>query len=121
MTGDINVYSPLQNLHYHRWQNAVILKELIEQYGFLINSKLEQLTRLISRNVLMIDLALSITKLGPLTLQEILKEYLSSSNHELIALRQEDIDYDLAKLGMGEITSQDIQGLLNNKMSFEVA
>ncbi len=68
MAGDINTHSPIWNSHHHRRQNATILEELIEQFGLLINNELGRATRFFSREIFIIDLALSLPQLGPLTL-----------------------------------------------------
>ena len=60
---------------------------MIDEYGVLVNNKLGRSTWLISQKTLIIDLVLSTTKLGLLTLWKIPEEYLALSNYELILLR----------------------------------
>ena len=69
----------------------------------------------------MIDLALSTAEPGSLTLWEILEEYSSLSDHELIVLRWEDVCYDSVDQNCGGITGWDIQGLINDKNSLQAA
>ena len=94
MAGDINTHSPIWNPHCQRKQNNTILKDLIEQFGLFINNKPGRSTCLSNKEVLVIDLALSSIELGPIILWEIPEQFPLLSNHELIVLRWEDIDYD---------------------------
>ena len=66
MAGDINAHSPVWNSHCHRRQNATILENLIEEFGLLINNKPGRATRPSSREISIIDFALSSPQLGPL-------------------------------------------------------
>lgn len=121
MARDINAHSPIWNSHCNRRQNATILEELIEQFEPLINSKPGRATRPSSREVLVIDLALSTVELVPLILWEIPEKYPSLSDHELIVLRWEDMDYVSMKQNCGGIISWDIQGFINGKTNLQAA
>ena len=121
MAGVVNAHSLIWNSHYHRRQNATILEDIIEQFGLLINNKPGRATRPSSREISIIDLAISSPQLGPLTLWEIPDEYPSLSNHELIVLRWEDVDYNSANPKDGQITGWDIQGLINDEKSLQAA
>ena len=105
MAGDFNACSPVWNSHCHRRQNTTIFEDIIELFGLLINNEPIRATRPSSRDVLIIDLALSSPKLGPLTLWEISDEYPSLSDYELIILRWEDVDYNSASSKGGQMTS----------------
>ena len=121
MAGDINTHSPIWNPHCQRRQNATILEDLIEQFGLFISNEPGRSTRPSSREVSVIDLALSSIELGPLTLWEIPEEFPSLSDHELIVLRWEDIDCDSVNQNSGKITGWDIQGLIEDKNSLQAA
>ena len=108
MAGDMNAHSSVWNSYCYRKQNATNFKEIIEQFGLLINNKPGRATRLLSRDVSIIDLALSSPQLGPLTLWEIPEEYPSLSDHELIVLRWKDVDYNSVSSKDGQITSWNI-------------
>ena len=71
MAGDINAHSPVWNPHCRRRQNAATLEDLIEQFWLLVNNKPGRATQPLSREVSVIDLALSSAQIGPLTLWEI--------------------------------------------------
>ncbi len=88
---------------------------MIDQYGLLINNKPGRSTRPTSQGILVIDLALSTSELGPLTLWEIPEEYPALSDHELILLRWEDINHDLSQSNTARATRWDIQGLVSDK------
>ncbi len=83
---DVNAYSPVWNPHCQRKKNAKPLEDLIEKYDLFINNKLGQTIRPASTRVSVIDLALSIVKLGFLILWEVPEEYPSLLDHELILL-----------------------------------
>ena len=68
MAGDINADSLVWNSHCHRKQNATIFEDVIEQFGLLINNEPGRATRLSSRDVSIINLALSSPQLSPLIL-----------------------------------------------------
>ena len=59
----------------------------MEQIGLLINNKPRRATRSSSKEVFIIDLALSSSQLGRLTLWEIPEEYPSLFNQELIVVK----------------------------------
>ena len=115
IAGDINAHSPIWNPHCHKTQNASILEELIDKFSLLINNKPGYPTCPTSQGISVINLALSIVKLGPLTLWEIPKEHPALSDHELILLRWEDADIGLSQLKRGKATGWDIQSLIDNK------
>ena len=92
----MNTYSPIRNPHCYQRQNASVLEEIIDHYGFLVNNESGHSTRPIGQAISVIDLALSTAALGPLTLWEIPEEYPTLSDHELILLRWEDIDVSLS-------------------------
>ena len=121
MAGDINAHSPVWNSHCQRRQNAAILEELIEQFGLLINNEPRRATRPSSKEVSIIDLALSSPQLGRLTLWEIPEEYPSLSDHELIVLRWEDVSYNSISSRDGRITGWDIEGLTSDERGLEAA
>lgn len=81
---DMNAYSLIWNLYYQIKKNAKLLKDLIEKFDLFINNKPGQTTRPASKKISIIDLVLSIIKLGFLTLWKISKKYPSFFNHELI-------------------------------------
>ena len=56
------------NSHCQRRQNTIILEELIEQFGLLINNKPGRATRPFRREISIIELALSSPQHGLLTL-----------------------------------------------------
>ncbi len=115
IAGDINTHSPVWNPHCHRRQNASVLEELIYKFSLFINNKPGRPTCPASQRVSVIDLALSTTEPGLLTLWEIPKEHPILSDHELILLRWEDADIGLSQPKMGRATGWDIQRLINNK------
>ena len=115
VAGDVNAHSPVWNPHCHKRQNASILEGFIDQFGLLINIEPGRSTRPTSQVVSVIDLALSMVELGPLTLWEIPEEYPALSDHELILLRWEDIDVGLSQSNLSKATGWDIQGLIDNK------
>ena len=84
LLGDINTNSPICNSHCQIRKNAKPLEDLIEKFDLLINNEPGQTTRPASKEISIIDLALSTTELGFLTLWEIPKVYTSLSDHELI-------------------------------------
>ena len=51
MAGDVNAHNPVWNSHCHRRQNAMILEDIIKQFGLLINNKPGWATRPSSRKV----------------------------------------------------------------------
>ena len=57
----------------------------------IVNNNTDFPTRPRSPGISIIDLALTIASLGPLTLWEILEEYPSILDHELIVLQWEDL------------------------------
>lgn len=63
------------------------MKELIDQFSQLINNEAGQSIHPISHRVSVIDLALTTSKHGFLTLSKIPEEYLAPSDHEFILLR----------------------------------
>ena len=121
IAGDINAHSFVWNPHCHRKQNASVLEELIDQFGLLINNEPGRSTRPISQGISVIDLALSTSELGPLTLWEIPEDYPALSNHELILLRWEDVDVSLSQPNISRATGWDIQGLIGDKDQFSKA
>ena len=120
MAGDINAYSPIWNSHCYKKQNATIFEEPIKQFGLLINNDPERATRPSNREVLLIDLALSLPQLSPLTLWKIPEKYPLLSDHKLIVLQWEDVGHNLISSKDGQITSWDIQVLINDEKSLEV-
>lgn len=56
MTKDVNTHNPVWNLYCYRRQNAAIWKDLIEQFGLLVNNKPGYATRPLSREVSVINL-----------------------------------------------------------------
>lgn len=87
----------------------------------MINNESERATRPLSRKISIIDLLLSSPQLGLLTLWEIPEEYPSLSNHELIVLRWEDIDFNSANQKDRQITGWDIPRLMNDEKSLQAA
>ena len=98
LLGDMNTHSPLWNPHCQKRINAKPLEELIEKFHLLINNESGQSTRLTSRGVSIIDLALSMVELGLLSLWEIPEDFPSLSDHELIVFWWEDMGYNLLSL-----------------------
>ena len=94
IVGDMNAHSPVWNPHCHQRQNAGPLEELIETYELLVNNDTDCPTRLGSRRISIIDLALTSPGLGLLWVWEIPKEHLSLSDHELILLEWEDLEIE---------------------------
>ena len=92
IAGDMNAHSPMWNPRCHQRQYAGPLEELIERYELLVNNDIDVPTRLASRGVSIIDLALISLDLGLLRVWEIPEEYPSLSDHELILLEWENID-----------------------------
>ena len=82
--GDMNVHSLIWNLHYQIRKNAKPLEDLIEKFDLFINNEPGRTTRLASKGISIIDLALLITELEFLTLWEMPEESPSLSDHELI-------------------------------------
>ena len=121
MAGDVNAHSSIWNPHCRRRQNATILEDLIEQFGLLVNNEPGRITQPLSREVSIIDLALSSAQLGPLTLWKIPEEHPSCSDYELIVLRWEDVEYNLTNKSCGKITGWDIQGLIGDKNKLQAA
>lgn len=121
ITGVINAHSPLWNPHCQRRQNAAILEDFINQFALIINKKPGRSTRLTSQGVSVIDLALSTMELGLLTLWEIPKDYPALSDHELILLHWEDINYNLFQPNISKAIGCDIQGLIEDKHKFSKA
>ena len=118
---DINAHSPVWNSYCHEKQNASVLEEIIDEYGLLVNNEPGRSTRPVSQGISVIDLALSTTALGPLTLWEIPEEYPALSDHELILLRWEDIDHSLSQSNTSRATGWDIQGPMEDKNQFNKA
>ncbi len=121
IAGDINTHSPLWKPHCQRRQNAAILEDFIDQFALIINNEPGRSTRPASQGVSVIDLALSTTELGPLTLWEIPEDYPALSDYELILLRWEDIDVNLSQPNISKATGWDIQGLIEDKDKFSKA
>ena len=121
MAIDINAYSLVWNSHCYRKQNVIIFKEIIEQFGLFINNKPGRAIRFSSRDVSIIDLALLLSQVGPLTLQKISEKYLSLSDHELIVLRWENVEYNSVSLKDGQITGWNIQNLINDNKGLQAA
>lgn len=115
IAGDINAHSLLWNPHYYERQNTSVLKELIDYYGFFLNNEPGRSTQPLSHRSLVIDLALSTTAFGSLTLWKIPEEYLALSDYELILLRWEDIDLSLSQPNTGRASGWDIQDLIRDK------
>lgn len=64
IVGDMNAHSPIWNPRCYQKQNAGPLEELIETYKHLVNNDTDFPTRLASRGVSIIDLALITPDLG---------------------------------------------------------
>lgn len=109
----MNTYSLFINYHYQKKINDKPLETLIKRFYLLINNKLDRLTRLVSRRVSIIDLALSTVKLGSLSLLEIPEDYLSVFDYGFIIVWWENKDYDLSTFKNRIPTKWDINGLLN--------
>lgn len=97
ITGDINAYSPVWNLHCHKKQNASVLEESIDQFGLLINNKPGCSTWPISQGISVIVLAIFMAERGPLTLWGIPEDYRALSDYKLILLRWENMDVSLSQ------------------------
>lgn len=120
--GDVNTHSLVWNPHCRRRKNAKPLEDLIERFDLLINNKLGRTTRPASTGVSVIDLVLStIVELGFLTLWEILEEYPSLLDHELILLRWDDMSNNSPEKGVAEPTEWEIQGLMRSPDDLESA
>lgn len=104
LLGDINTQSPTWNPHCRRKKNTKPLEDIIEKFDSLINNESGQATRPASNGVSIIDLALTTAELGFLTLWEIPKDHPNLSDHELILLRWEEIDYKLPENRTAEPT-----------------
>lgn len=117
MAGNINIHSQVQNSHCHRRQNAAILEDLIEQFGLLINNEPKRATCSLNKEILVIELALSFVQLGPLTPWEISKKHLLLSDHQLIVLPWEDVDYNLVNQKCGGVIGQNIQSFIKDQNS----
>ena len=83
----MNAHSTGWNPYCVNRQNAGPLEEHIDKYELIVNNNTDFPTWPQSTGKSIIDLALTTTTLGPLTLWEILEEYPSMSDHELILLQ----------------------------------
>ena len=88
----MNVYSPSWNLHCRQRQNAGPLEEPIKTNDLFVNNNTDFPTRPGSQEFSIIDLALTNPNLGILRVWEILVEYSSLSDHNLIFLEWEDLE-----------------------------
>lgn len=68
-----------------------------------------------SREISVINLALFMAALGPLTLWKILEKYPALSDYKLILLYWEDINISLSQSNTGKATRWDIQSLIGDK------
>lgn len=112
LIGNINAHNPFWNSHCQRKKNAKSHEDLIEKFGLLINTEPGQTTRLISKGISIINLAISITELGLSTLWEMLKEYPSLFGHKIILSQWEDMSYNLPKKIGSTLTDWGIQCLI---------
>lgn len=64
---------------------------------------------------------LTTVELGPLTLGKIPEDFPSLSDHELIILRWEDLDFNPKDQRSGAQIGWDIQGLIENKVQLDLA
>lgn len=90
LLGDMNTHSTSWNLYCVKQQNAGPLKEFIDKYKLILYNNTEFPTCPQSPGIFIIDLALTMVALRPLTLWEIPEKYSSVSDHELIILQWED-------------------------------
>ena len=119
---DINAHSLIWNPHCQIKKNAGLLKELTNSYKLIVNKDSDYATYCSSQGtVSIIDLSLSSSKLRPLCIWKILKEYSSLWDHELILLGWEDMNkhsqFELQK----NATEWSIQNLLEDKRLLLVA
>ena len=121
MIGDMIAHSSSWNPHCHRRQNAGPLEELIETYELIVNNDTDFPARPGSQRFSIIDLALTTENLGPLTLWEIVEEYPSLSDHELILLQWKDLPSDARNPIPIVSTGWNIQSLLEDKMLLKAA
>ncbi len=104
LLGDINTQSPTWNPRCRRKKNTKPLEDIIEKFDSLINNESGRATRPASNGVSIIDLALTTAELRFLTLWEIPKDHPNLSDHELILLTWEEIDYKLPENRTAEPT-----------------
>lgn len=92
IVGDVNVHNFMWNLHHWQNVNSRSLEELVKSYELIVNNNTNFSICLLSQRISIIDLALTSPGLDPLKVWEILEEYLSLSNYELILMEWKDIN-----------------------------
>ena len=112
---DMNAHSTMWNPHCRQKQNAGPLEQLIESYELIVNNDTDFATRPTTRGLLIIDLALTNSELGPLRSWEIPDEYPSLSDHELIVMEWEDIEDHTPGRDLGVFSGWSIQKILEDE------
>ena len=117
----MKAYSPMWNPRCYHKQNTGPVEELIEIYELLVNNNTDFPTRLTSRGVSIIDLALTSPNLGHLRIWEIPEEYSSFSDHELILLEWENIGLECQENQQPAVSGWRIKNLLQDKILWQAA
>ena len=81
------------NPRFRQNVNAGPLEELIESYELIVNNDTDFPIRPSSPRMSINDLTLTSPELGPFRIWEIPEEYPSLSDHELILMEWEDIEF----------------------------
>jgi hypothetical protein len=98
------------------WVNAAPLEQLIDDYLLYINNPIGEATRYKwSPGVLIIDLALSSSILGPLQVWEIDRDRATTLDYEFIILVWEALEQSPLGGTLGEITGWQIEALQVNE------
>ena len=87
----------------------------------IVNNNTDYPTRSRSQGISIIDLALTTTSLGPLTLWEIPEEYPSMLDHKLILLQWEDLEQSKNQSRPAINTGWNIQPLIENEAALCIA
>lgn len=64
----MNTQSSVYNLYYKQKKNTKLLQNFIKKFNLLMNNNLGQTTQSVSESIFIIDLALFLVKIGPITL-----------------------------------------------------
>jgi hypothetical protein len=116
IVGDFNAYSSIWNLLATGRVNATSLEQLIDDYSLYVNNPIGEATRYKwSPGVLIIDLALSSSILGPLQAWEIDRDRAIMLDYELIVLAWEALEQSPLGGTSGEITGWQIEALQVNE------
>lgn len=94
------------------------MEEILDYYNLLVNNKVRHYPQLMSEGILVINQIQFTAELGFLTLWEILEEYPTLLDPQLILLRRKDINISLFLFNIGRTTRLNIQGLIKDENQF---